>query len=405
MLTTKGWITVVTILVVFAVGLILQRWFLLLFDLPLLYTVLLSLSYLPASPSEIEVNRYIEKRRFIEGDELSVTIQFKNKSEKTVILAISEKLEPPLEVVSGDTRGMFVLKPGEEQSLKYKVRSSKRGHYSLGPTLVEAFEPFMLQKKSLVSLPPDEIVFLPMILRKYRLSLKASYTLPRHGEIASRRQGEGGDFLEIREAQEIILRRVNWKATAKTQRWMINAFEGERLTSVLVVLDVSGKRLLGEKIDEYIDDIVRVAASIVYTLINAGNRVSLLIVGNYRDWIKPGSGKRHALWLLSSLADVRFLPTRQIVEYEEVFKRISLLISPKGSSVVIVSSFTEKDIFKVIEVAERMGYSLTCVAVNPFHKRLLKDEALYGLLATAWKQGIVRILPSRGRKVILVEPQ
>jgi Uncharacterized conserved protein (some members contain a von Willebrand factor type A (vWA) domain) len=169
-----------------------------------------------------------------------------------------------------------------------------------------------------------------------------------------------------------------------------------------VVLDVGGERLLGKKVEEYVDALVRVTASVTCSLINSGNSVSLLVVGNYRDWVKPGAGKRHMLRLLSSLADVQYTARKQIISYREVFRRVSLLISPARSSVVVISSFTESDALEIVSEAEAAGYAVTCIAVNPFSRSLIGEEKLHEALTEAWKQGVLKVLPRRSRRVVLV---
>ncbi|MGB9708821.1 DUF58 domain-containing protein [Infirmifilum uzonense] len=403
MLTIKGLLTGLTVLVLSLIAVLTQTWILLLLELPLLYPLLLSMAFPLLRVDGVKVRREVSRKRVVEGDTVTVTLLIKNDSGRLLFLRILEEIEPPLEVIDGSLRGFFVLKQGEEGKLSYKVSAKRRGHFNLGPTRVEAYDPFLLRREEIFALEPDEIAVLPRILRKYRIAVTSRFTMPRPGEIASKQAGDGGDFLEVREAQEYILRRVNWKATARTRHWMINAFEGERLTSILVILDVSGKRLLGEVIDDFIDELVRVAASIVYSFISAGNNVALLVVGNYRDWIRPGAGKKQLFRLLTSLADVRYLSTKQIIEYEEVFKRISLLISPLGSSVVIISPFAEKEIYDTVSFAESMGYPVTCVAVNPFSIRWTRDQQLHQLLTESWKKGVLKLLSDRRRKLVLVE--
>jgi uncharacterized protein (DUF58 family) len=403
MLTAKGWFTGALALAVLAAALLARRASLLLFELPLLYSILASMSYAPPKPGDVEAERVVARTRLMEGDEVEAGILVRNKSGRTLVLSVSETVQAPLEVVEGAPRGVFALKPGEEKRVTYRVRCGRRGHYKLGPALVEVHDPLLMQRYELLRVEPDEVAVLPRVPRGRRLRVRARFTAPHPGEVASRQPGEGGDFLEVREALELVLRRVNWKASAKHQRWMVNAFEGEKRTNVLVVLDVSGERLLGKRVEEYVDDLVRVAASVILSLISSGNSVSLLVVGNYRDWVKPGVGKRHLLRLLSSLADVRYTAKRQIVSYREVFRRISLLISPARSSVVVISPFTEKDALEVVSEAEAAGYTVVCIAVSPFPRSIVGEEKLHELLSEAWRRGVLRILPRRSRGVVLVE--
>ncbi len=403
-MTAKGWATLVSTLVILSLSIAVQKWSLLIFTLPLLYSLVLGRRQVPISPGSIVVQRRISRSRLIEGEEFLAEVTVGNVSHSTLILGIKDELAEPLRLVEGFNKGIVVLKPGERKKLVYRAKSTKRGHYAVGPTRIEAYDPFLIWRELVLTYEPDEVVFFPRITKRYRMSLTALYTIPRPGEIASKSPGEGGDFLEVREAQDKVLRRVNWKATAKTQKWMVNIFESGRLTNVLLVLDISGKRLLGREVESYIDSLVRLAASMAFSLLTAGHRVSLLVVGNYRDWVKPGSGKRHLLRLLSALADVKHLPTRQIIDYGEVFRRISHVLSPIGSSVIVISPFTEEEAYGIVSTAEKMGYSVTCVAVNPFASPRLRHMRASALLSDIWEQGILEILPRKRRRVVVVEP-
>lgn len=400
MITSKARSAVLVVLATLLTATLTQKWYLMLFALPLLYALTIS-SYQTPPEEGLRVSRKISRTRLVEGEEARVSLVLRNTSAATLIIGVSESVHAGLVVKEGSTRGLFVLRPGEEKSLSYRVQSHKRGRYTIGPALVEVYDPFLFRKRELLQLEPDELVFLPSMPRKYRVQLRARYTIPRPGEVPSRQPGEGGDFLEVGEAQGLSSRHVNWKATAKTRRWMVNVFEGERLTSVLLVLDISGMRLLGRDVDRYVDELVRVASSIAYSLLSAGNRLALLVVGNYRDWVKPGTGKKHLLRVLYSLAEVEYTQTRQIVNYSEVFERISVLVSPSGSSVVVVSPFTEPDAHEIVRTAESMGFTVICVAVNPFS--MLRGK-LPEQLAKVWRQGVIKRLARKGRRVVVVEP-
>jgi len=403
-LTEKGWATAILALLIVSLAVGLQKWSLLLFSLPLIYSLILSRQAPATGTVRVDLSRELSRTRLIEGEELEVNLRVKNLSNSPLILGLEDKIAEPLTVVEGANKGILVLRPREEKSVKYRVSSIKRGHYEIGPAIVEIYDPFLMRRVERFGFEQDKIMYLPKLLRKYRVGLAATYTIPRTGEIASKRPGEGGDFLEVKEAQGGVLRRINWKATAKLQKWMVNVFESERLTNVIVVLDVSGKRILGREVEVFVDALVRVAASLVFGLTLSGYRVAMLVVGNYRDWVKPGSGKRHLIRLLSALADVRYLPTRQIVDYGEVFKRISYILSPSGSSVVIISSFTEEEVYRIISEAEGMGYSITCIAVNPFEIPSLRSLRSKNILSEIWREGILEILPRKSRRAVMVEP-
>lgn len=370
-----------------------QKWYLTLFAAPLLLPLLAGFASREEAAKALKVRRVIPSRRVHLGHELPITLVLENASSRTVLAEVEDKAPGGLPITSGSPRQLVVLKPGEKKLLSYRVRAARRGRFEVGPLTLKVWDEFLTLPSGGDIPDTESFVVLPPVQRLLWLPLKQSVTLPGFGDFPSKRGGEGFEFVELSEAKGGSVKRVNWKATAKFEKLMVNLYSEERSASVLVVLEVPGRRLLGSRTEALVEELVAAAASIVTYLHKRGHRVSLLVVGWYRDWVRPGFGKGHLLRLLSSLASVRVLPHRQVADYRDIAAKVVPFLSPTGSLVVVVSPFVENQGVAVAGELERRGFRTIYVAVNPFSG--LEDGEVAEKLTKAWIRGVSRKLPGR----------
>lgn len=370
-----------------------QKWYLSLFAAPLLLPLLAGLASREGIADALRVKRVLPSRRVHLGHELPVTLVVENVSSRTVLAEVEDRVPQSLPVSAGSPRQLVVLRPGEVKQLSYRVYAARRGRFDFGPLTVRAWDEFLTLPASRDVPEAESVVVLPPVQRLLWLPLRQSVTLPGFGDFPSKRGGEGFEFIELSEARSSSLRRVNWKATAKFEKLMVNLYAEERSASVLVVLEVPGRRLLGALTENLLEDLVAAAASITAYLHKRGHRVSLLVVGWYRDWVQPGFGKGHFLRLLSSLASVRVLPHRQVADPRDIVAKVVPFLSPTGSLVILVSPFVERQGTAVAGELERLGFRTIYVAVNPFSS--LRDEEVAERLTEVWVKGVLRRLAGR----------
>ena len=405
MRTKPRGILFVTVMLFIALSVIAQRFDLLVFAIPplvfLLYTSLVSFP----QEGDIIVHRRVSTKRAFQGDVLNVAVDVSNESGKSFRAKISDTIPEDLEVVEGSNKRIAYMAPGETISLRYKVRARNRGHYSIGPLVLSLYDPLFLEERTLSINVLSQVAVFPRIIRVPRLELKARVTGKWPGEVVSKKVGRGTEFLEISEYKPGDEPRfINWKATARRRKLMTNRFSAEKITDVLLIVDVPHWRLVGPTLTPYLNDfLASISASIAIDLLSKGNRVSLLIIGEYRDWVKPGFGKRHALRILHSLADLRFSPVRQVVSFRDVFMHVLPYLSPVGSQLIIVSTFTESDVYELIAEGQKLGFKTLCIGVDPFKTVMSHVPSARNIciLSETWKTGVIVIL---GNKCDLVFP-
>ncbi|MCC6003289.1 MAG: DUF58 domain-containing protein [Thermofilum sp.] len=404
-LTAKASFLILTGLLIFSASLILQKWFLSMLSLPFLLPVLVAASHKPVEASQLRVSREVSPSNTFAGDVIRVKISVANLSGRDALLEIRDNIRGDLKVLDRFPHLLVALEPRGSFQFAYSLTSHARGHFSIGPLEVWCLDPFLVTRRKVLELPAEGVAFLPSVSRIAYLRLPYARTTRIAGEIPSNSPGEGFEFMEISETDVLAGKRINWRAVAKARRPFVNTYRAEKSAECLVVLDVPSRRLLGRELTSIlVDKMVELAATLVYYLSERGNRVSLLVVGNYRDWVKPGFGKRHLLRILHSLADVKSLEYKPLVDYSEVFQLTAPFLTKSGSLIFVISTFTEPSGNRVLEEAVYRGYNVVPVAVNPFKSVegvcSVEERRVIVRLSELWDKGVIGVLGSReGLKV------
>ncbi len=147
--------------------------------------------------------------------------------------------EIPVEFQERDFLIATTLAEQENIELPYFLRPTFRGVISFGKIHVYIASSLRLVKRKF-SFPVDiDIPVYPSFvqLKKYEL-LAFSNTLTQHGLKKVRRLGHTMEFEKIKEyVAGDDFRTVNWKATAKSNKLMVNQYQDERSQSVYCILD------------------------------------------------------------------------------------------------------------------------------------------------------------------------
>jgi uncharacterized repeat protein (TIGR01451 family) len=295
------------------------------------------------------------------GDEdVEVTLTVTNRSPHPIEnLQLEDNLPDELKVKSGTNRLMLSLRPGEIAGISYKLSRPKRGTHEVGPTQISFTDNLQLRRVISRLSNVDQFLVLPKMEKLGTIDLKGRRVGPWPGLVSSRRIGIGTEFFEISPyVPGDDLRRVNWKASARSGELVTNEFEGEQVVDILVVLDCS-EDVMSDLFDyDALEFQVEFAASICSQLIMQGNRVGLSIYGAVRTWVDLAFGKRQLLKMLDSLAIVKpgaaTLPIRYVVE------SVIAAILPARSVVLLISPMISAAVPEMIEDITMKGYITIC---------------------------------------------
>ena len=340
-----------------------------LFVLPVAVLIFASSKLPRLQPFPIVITRQIQPTRSMGDEDVNVTLTVENKSRHVIeTLQLEDNLPDEMELKSGTNRVILSLRAGEVAAFKYRLANPKRGTHELGPTLTVFTD--SLHLRSVVSRLSnvDQFLVLPKIEKLGTIDLKGRRVGPWPGLVPSRRMGIGTEFFEISPyVPGDDLRRVNWKASARSGKLVTNEFEGEQVVDILVVLDCS-EDVLSDIFDyDALEFQVEFTASLCSQLITQGNRVGLSIYGAVRTWVDPAFGKRQLLKILDSLAIVK--PGAATLPIKYVLESVIAAILPARSVVLLISPMISDAVPEMIESITLKGYTMICftpsIGTNP----------------------------------------
>lgn len=175
--------------------------------------------------------------RLSNGDENAITLYLQNQYPFQVHLEIIDEI--PFQFQRRDVLFGASLAANETKLLRYDLRPTKRGEYNFGAVNVFAKSPLRLLKRRYQFSQDKMVAVYPSFLqmRQYEL-LAISNRLSEAGVKQIRRVGHSMEFEQIRQyTQGDDARIVNWKATARRNELMINAFEDEKSQRVYCLID------------------------------------------------------------------------------------------------------------------------------------------------------------------------
>lgn len=171
------------------------------------------------------------------GDENEIRIYLENFYIFKVKLRVFDEI--PHQFQRRDLEFQITLTPGEKKTIPYFLRPVKRGTYSFGAvnTLVSSPFGFLSRRFSFSQnkLVPVYPSFIQM--RKYEL-LAISNRLTETGIKKIRRIGHNQEFELIKDyVSGDDFRTINWKATSRKSRLMVNHYQDERSQQVYSLID------------------------------------------------------------------------------------------------------------------------------------------------------------------------
>lgn len=199
--------------------------------------VLVDLILLYSRPKGIFARRDMMEK-LSNGDLNDIRIHLENKYPFPVFLSIVDEL--PVQFQARDLRYKAIIAPFKAKMLTYRVRPVKRGEYTFGAVNVFVKTVLgLLQRR--YKFDNDQLVpvypsFIQM--RRYEL-LAISNRLNEAGIKKIRRIGQNREFDTIKDyVAGDDPRTVNWKATARRNRLMVNTYQDEKSQQVYALIDI-----------------------------------------------------------------------------------------------------------------------------------------------------------------------
>jgi uncharacterized protein (DUF58 family) len=349
--------------VLLVLGLFLQDW-----QLASMVLSLASLFFLvnfSGLPEKVELNvahQVVPSDSFGEGD-ISVHVKISNnRGDMLGNVEVIESLPDAIVLEKGAAHVLTQLGSRETVELFLEFHSPIRGRYKIGPLVVRVEDPFgfyLVEKRS----ETEILTIMPRPEQIRTAELRPRHLGPWPGNIPARTLGPGTEFYSIRDyVSGDDPKRINWKASAKHDRLIVNEMEAERVTDVMIVLDTDVSFYEVAEA-ELFERSVRAAASLASLFLKQGNRVGMIMQGEERGVVPPAFGKRHGRNILFLLAAAK--PGRAQLSTSYVITVLARLMLPAKAQAVIISPLLDATIVNGVRELATAGYSILVLSPSP----------------------------------------
>ncbi len=239
--------------------------------------------------------------RFSNGDDNPVRLELSNRYRFPVNLEILD--EAPDQFQARELQFNEHLEAGKTGSITYFLRPVRRGSYHFGRLNVYALSPLGLLKRRFIFLEGQEVAVYPAFLQMHKYELLAFTSLPIAGIKKIRRIGNNQEFEQIKEyVQGDDYRTLNWRATARAGRLMVNTYQDERSQQVMCLVDKG--RLMHMPFEEMslLDWAVNASLVISNIALKKGDKVGLMSFQHkVQALLKPSNRNRQMSLIMEQL--------------------------------------------------------------------------------------------------------
>lgn len=276
-------------------------------------------------------------RRLSMGDANDVDVEVSSVSPFALDVEMVDEL--PFQFQERDFCRQFRLGRNGRMKVSYQIRPLMRGEYHFGHVLLFVSTPLGLLQRRFISGSEDMVKVYPSFLRLRNMEIKASSTTASVGSKRIRRPGNSTEFEQIRDyVQGDDYRTINWKASARRSRLMVNAYQDERERQIFSLIDKG--RLMQQSSEgmTMLDYSINSALMLSYVAVNRHDRVGLITFDSQMGTFVPAENKSsHIGAILDALYNVSTSFGES--DYSMLSPNIGHLV-PRRSFMVLYTNFT-----------------------------------------------------------------
>jgi uncharacterized protein (DUF58 family) len=270
--------------------------------------------------------------RFSNGDENEIRLHISSNYPFRVSLHIVDEIPAVFQIRNLSFR--LIMNRKEEKVLVYSLRPVHRGVYTFGKTNLFASTKIGLISHRFKTGMPCKVKVYPsfMYLKQYELQASGNKLL----EQGNKRIKKIGQQIEPDHIKEYVkgddYRIVNWKATARRDKLMVNVFRDERSQNVYCLIDKGRTMQSAFEGMTLLDYAINASLALAYVAILKGDKVGLLTYEKKMDAFLSAAKKTGQMQQIQDILyaqSTAFLESDFSALYQQTSKHIknrSLLI-------------------------------------------------------------------------------
>jgi uncharacterized protein (DUF58 family) len=260
----------------------------------------------------------------------------------------------------------------------------------------------MFYKEKIIDVPYD-LTVIPQIEEISDISVQSKIN-PFPGIMQTKRAGIGTEFFGVRRyISGDTYKEINWKSSARWNHLMVNEYEIENTTDVIIILDSRSNQRRGTLISNPLEYGIKAAVATASHFLKNRDRVGLIIYGAMDGklaWIYPDSGKKQLYKIINEIVTIQAYDN---FLFTGVVNTAVAHMLPKKSLIILISSLeNDPSITKAVETLIARNHKVLIIspstisiesALNPLDnnhqlaRRILTFERVI-LLSTLRNMGI-----------------
>ena len=315
------------------------------------FTALVAFALLLERRPAVDVSLAIDQDRIVEGEEIELALTVRANTAAEIYVPLARDLR----LVEGENP--FAVSGDGEHTLR--LRPVRWGGFVPGVVHVRAYDAFRVLRYELRldRRAPIKVFPGPEALR--------ALARPRETQVSAGNQvawtkGDGIEFADLRQfAPGDLVRRVNWRASARRQELWVNEYHPERNADVILFVDSFAEARKGDA--STLDDAVRAAAALAARYLREKDRVGLISFGGILNWLLPATGLAQLYRIVDALLDSRI-----VLNYAwrnlDVIPRGTL---PSHALVLALTPLLDERATNALLNLRARGFDLAVVEISP----------------------------------------
>lgn len=314
------------------------------------------------------------------------------------LLKVQHTLPEFFEITEGQNTVQTFVPGIKHIHISYTANPSKRGFYELNKISYQTENPLLTGRKSYgeveVGVNLEVKQRIQKVLKVGNLRGIAKSPLP---DVDISRIGvPGTDFREIKGyTPGDPMKFINWKATARKDRLMVNKYEVEGKKAVWIFLDANRYMVYGTAIKNYLEAAVEAANSLTYYFASRGYKVGMYVVGT-GQLLYPDTGQRQFRRVGDTLLTLEGSNDVESFDHAlESCKRFLIIYNPLVMFITRVEySRPLRAILKISKFSKKRRVPIDVIALKQ-----KQEEELATLVLDAMRDSMVTRIRLRGRVI------
>lgn len=300
--------------------------------------------------------------RFSNGDENEIKIHLSNYYPFGVDLNVVDEIPDIFQ--RRDLSFKLTIPKQSDKVLTYSLRPVSRGIYSFGKINVFVSTRFGLISRRFRLGEPKNIKVYPsyIYLKEYEI-MASSNKLLQHGQKRIRKIGQQLEPDQIKDyVKGDDYRIINWKATARRTKLMVNVFQDERAQNVYCIIDKGRTMQSAFNNMTMLDYSINAALALSYVAIIKGDKTGLLTFERKFETYIPSS---RTPMQMNHLMEALYAQQTSFLEsdYSALYKQINKDIKNRGLLLIFTNFDSEKAMQRQLKYLSMMAKKHTVLVI------------------------------------------